>query len=623
MCGIAVYFNQKGISSKELGQFTNSLQSIKHRGPDGEGVIMINIETGDVKVLATHDTPKGIISDHTLEQYQDGKAHLLIGHRRLSIIDTSIAGHQPMGYKNRYWITFNGEVYNYIEVRSELQKLGYSFKTQSDTEVILAAYDAWKEKALPRFNGMFSIVIFDLLEKTLFVANDRYGVKPLYAYHSGSVLAYVSEIKQFKNHDIDLTINSDVFQTFLGSTYLDYDQQTVYNEVSRFKPAHFSVLNLGSWPVQANQHPYYELDTRQKKININDAKEEFNRLFNNAIKLRLRSDVPLGCSLSGGLDSSAILLRALKSLNGESTHEFNTFSVIFPGLAGDESKFIYALADQLNVKTNYVNALEEFNMEDFERHVYHQDFPVQTTSYYAEWCLAKMVRQKNITVVLNGQGGDELLAGYHHHFYRYCRQLIRSGKVLNYLSLVKKFAELKSLQVNSVHRIILNDVKLSLKFKLHLADLGSSLANNWAKASSLIESLRLDFTEYMLPTYLRSDDRDFMAHHVETRHPFLDFNLVDFCFSLPDELKIREGWQKWLLREALVELPEEIRYRRDKKGYTTPQEVWLQKYKKDFSDYLNYIPVELKDTLSKKDIFLNYALGAWFKVNAKREWHAS
>lgn len=615
MCGIAVYYNKNGITGKELRENLESLKLIRHRGPDGEGAVLINVITGETQILSTSETPPGVPSGISPDAYAENSAHLFIGHRRLSIIDTSIAGHQPMCYRNRYWITFNGEVYNYIEVKKELEALGYNFITHSDTEVILAAYDAWKEKAVPRFNGMFSFLIYDLKEKELFAVNDRYGVKPLYWYKTPEKLIFMSELKQMRSYSVDLTLNKQVFKVFLKSSYLDYDLSTAFNEVTRFSPSHFLSLKFDADLPKETVAPYYELSFGKVKTSIREAKEKFNVLFNQAVNLRLRSDVPLGCSLSGGLDSSSILVRALKNLDTqENVPDFNTFSVIFPGLNGDESKFIYLLANQLKVRSHYVNALDEFSIDDLEKHIYHQDFPVQSTSYYAEWCLAKKVRESNVTVLLNGQGGDELLAGYHHHFYRYCRQLILSGKVLKYLSQVNKFASLKEMSVAHIHRIVLNNIKLTVKFRLGLENLGSSLSNKWAKADTLIELLKLDFKEYMLPTYLRSDDRDFMAHSVETRHPFLDFNLVDFCFSLPDDVKIRDGWQKWLLREAVSELPDEIRFRRDKNGYRTPQEIWLEKYHQEFSQYLEYIPEELKEFKSH-DAFLNYALGAWFKIN--------
>ena len=190
---------------------------------------------------------------------------------------------------------------------------------------------------------------------------------------------------------------------------------------------------------------------------------------------------------------------------------------------------------------------------------------MQSTSYYAEWCVARMVNKQNVKVLLIGQGGDEILAGYHHHFYRYCRQLILSGRVLKYLSLVKKYAELKNIPVNELHSKIINEVKLSLKFKVGIANLGNKLSNKWNRADKLIDLLKMDLTEFTLPTYLRSDDRDGMAFGLETRHPFLDYRLVDFCMALPNENKIRDGWQKWILREAMPSMPEAIRYRKDKK----------------------------------------------------------
>ncbi len=602
MCGIIASISKHSFDSNFFEKFDQALKLINHRGPDGKGVYAFNT-----------NSKLGINSELlNTNENESIKPNLALGHVRLSIIDTSIAGHQPLHFMH-YSITFNGEVYNYIELRDELKKLGYTFKTQTDTEVILAAYDCWKEKCLEKFNGMFTIIIYDAKLNQLFVANDRYGVKPLYYYQNENQLIFVSEIKQFKPFNLNLTLNNACINTFLTTYFIDHNEETFYNEIRRFPKSHYSVINL-STIQKLNFNNYYKLSLIQK--NNTNCKEEFNYLFNDAVKLRMRSDVPIGFASSGGLDSSSILYKAYNQLKENNTHKnINTFSAIFPQMDGDESEFIHYIENDLNIKSHYVNPLTNFSIPDFEKHIYHQDLPISSTSYYAEWCVARLVNQTGVKVLLIGQGGDELLAGYHHHFYRYCRQLIMQAKIRTYLSVIKSYAELKSVPVNSLHKLVLNDVKLVLKLKLGLQSTHHSLQTHWNKASTLIELLKIDFTELMLPNYLRADDRDSMAFSLETRHPFLDYRLVDFCFSLPDDVKINNGWQKSLLRGAMTELPEKIRYRKDKKGYTTPQKLWEEKYKSEFENYLKYIPTNLKETKTI-DPFLNYALGAWFKINS-------
>ncbi len=612
MCGILVYFNRNGISGTELKRSLNALQKIKHRGPDGEGVVLINSKTGEFHNLITNETPNGS-PEHkvSIDEAQGLNFDLILGHRRLSIIDVSTNGHQPMYHPNGNWIVFNGEIYNYIELKEELRSAGIKFKTDSDTEVIHAAYEQWGPKCVEKFNGMFSIVIYNAKSKGLFVANDRFGVKPLYYINDGDKLILTSEIKQVKEFNVSLTLNKKAVEVFLKDHYLDYDQQTFYKEINRFKPSCYSTIDLQS-STELKGSSYYEIENTVTE-NSNSI-EEFVSLFESAIKLRLRSDVPVGFASSGGLDSSSVLYTAYKLLSNNGTPDLSTFSAIFPGMDGDESEFIKLIEKDLKIKSHYVNPLEQFNINDFEKHIYHQDFPVQTTSYYAEWCVARMVNEQKVKVLLIGQGGDEILAGYHHHFYRYCRQLILSGKIFKYLSLLKKYAELKGIDKNEVHKKIINEVKLSLKFKAGLANLGNDLSNKWNRADKLVDLLKMDLLEFTLPTYLRSDDRDGMAFGLETRHPFLDYRLVNFCFSTSNDLKIKDGWQKWILREAMPVMPEAIRYRKDKKGYTTPQNLWISKNKPAFESYLNYLPEDIKK-MQCSDDFLKYSLGAWFKTN--------
>ncbi|HWY13059.1 MAG TPA: asparagine synthase (glutamine-hydrolyzing) [Bacteroidia bacterium] len=616
MCGILAYFNRNGISEKELKQSLQSLQKIKHRGPDGEGVVLINTKTGEFHNLITSETPNAALENKiTLNETAGLNYDLILGHRRLSIIDVSTNGHQPMYYPNKNWIVFNGEIYNYIELRDELKKEGHTFKTGSDTEVIHAAYQQWGSKSIEKLNGMFSIVLYDAKNKTLFVANDRFGVKPLYYINDANRLLFISEIKQVKEFDFSLTLNKNAINIFLNEHYLNYDNETFHNEVKRHKSAHYSIVNISN-AFEDKQIAYYTLPEKNKtKLSLEDAKQGFEELLLDAVSLRMRSDVPVGFASSGGLDSSAILYLAHQILKKEN-HEanINTFSAIFPGDSGDESYFIKLVEKDLNVKSYYVNPMETFGISDFEKHIYYQDEPVLSTSFYAGWSVSRLVKENNVTVLLVGQGADEILAGYHHHFYRYCRQLILSGKILTYLSELKKFAALKDLQVNALHCLILNEVKLAVKFKLGLAKTGGKLSDKWNNANTLLELLKMDLTETMIPFYLRADDRNSMAFHIEARHPFLDYRLVNFCLNLPDNLKIKNGWQKYILRETLSQMPDEIRFRKDKKGFTTPQDKWLSLYDKEFKNYLNYLPAEFGSSNSS-DPFLKYALGAWFKVN--------
>lgn len=614
MCGILAYFDPQGVSKPRLEQSLKAIRAIRHRGPDGEGVTLINVKTGEFYNLFTDETPSGnFINRIDLQKAHELEFHLILGHRRLSIIDLSVNAHQPMYHSNGNWIIFNGEIYNYIELRDELKVLGHSFKTDSDTEVIHAAFAQWKESCFERFNGMFTILIYNAADRYLIIANDRFGVKPLYYYQNGKELILASEIKQFYQYEITLSSNKKYLKDFLNDGYQDYDQQTCLNEVQRFEHASYCELDLKRILPNIAYTRYYQFNYQQQKINDNDAISEYERLFNDSVKLRLRSDVPVGFACSGGLDSSYILYNASYI---HSQKNLTTFSAVFPGMEGDESYFIDIIERDIKLNHLRVNPMDLFTPANFEKHVTAIEFPPQTTSFFSQWSVYNLVHQNKIKVLMIGQGGDEILAGYHHHFYRYCRSLIMRGKIRSYLTNLRAFAELKKMDVKKLHALVLNDVKLIIKLKAGLAIFSSKIEEKWNRADDLLAILKLDLMETALPTYLRADDRDSMFFSVESRHPFLDYRLVDFCMSLPDDLKIRNGWQKWLMRQSDNKLPHEIRYRKDKKGFTTPQVAWLEAYKDVFESYLRYIPDDLRNTKSN-DLFRKYALGIWFKIYGK------
>lgn len=619
MCGILGYYNRSGISNENLRECLAALKRVAHRGPDGEGGVLINTVTGEFNILRTDETPAAIETNFLKENYQEGSAHLFLGHRRLSIIDLSLNGHQPMKDESGNWIIFNGELYNYIEVREELKKMGRSFRTESDTEVFHKAYLEWGEKCLAKFNGMWAFVLWDHAKKKLFISNDRFGVKPLFYVSNEKELILGSEMKQFFDFKGRVGgFNRKNIQIFLDQTYLDHDRSTLFENVNRFSPAHYSILDIAANKFSLSEkemRPYYAVNYQvNNSIKETEAIEKFRELLYSSIKLRLRADVPIGFALSGGLDSSAVLYTSRKIFKDQG-NDFNvkTFSAVFPGMEADESKFIDLLKQDLKCDSAFVVPMTDFKFEDLEKHIYHEERPLQTTAFFAQWSVDELVKKNNFKILFVGQGADEVFAGYHHHFYRYCRSLIMHGKIKKYYSILKQYAELKGKDKDQLHKIIVNDVKLKLKLKFGLSGIDSALQKKWNSASGLIDILKLDFSEYMLPTYLCSDDHNAMAHSIETRHPFMDYRLVDLGFSLPDHFKIRDGWQKWIIRQAMNELPEVIRFRKDKKGFSTPQNFWLEKYRAQFESYLPFVK-EQGFQYSDAAIFRAYSLGAFIKI---------
>ncbi len=622
MCGISVLFQKQNLSHKLLSDFIESLRIINHRGPDDEGIVLINTNTNDFKVLKTDFTHSSVsdqtdISNIDLENY-----NLAFGHKRLSIVDLSVLGHQPMKGNDCSWIVFNGEVYNYIELREELKLLGCYFKTHTDTEVILEAYRIWGKDCLNKFNGMWSICIWDAPNKKLFISNDRFGVKPMYYTENNNGFTIVSETKQFKGFQhANLTVNQEHVNDFVNYGYVDVDESTMYSNIFRFKKSHCVIVDPLSYKLgdlKANQMPYYSVKQSKRNISEKDAIEEFRFLLRDAVRIRMRADVDFGFALSGGVDSSAILYMARNIIQSEkSDNTLLGFSAIFPGYnMADESAFVKIVADDLPCNTTYSYPMDDFNFDAFEKHIYHQDEPVTGTTFFAQWSIYQKVKESGIKILFNGQGADEVFAGYHHHFYRYCRQLLINGKLPEYLSLLNQYAELKGFSKKIIHQTVFNEVKLKTKMMLGISKFDNALFKYWNKIDTLDEMLVRDLDTFQIPTFLRVDDRNSMAFSVESRHPFMDYRLVELGYSLPNNLLIKNGWQKYIVRESMTEMPEAIRYRKDKKGFTTPHDVWLKKYKDNFEEYLSYNETFFGKKSPSSNPYKNYVLGTWLKVNS-------
>jgi asparagine synthase (glutamine-hydrolysing) len=615
MCGISVYFHKEKVTSELYKEFCDSLQLINHRGPDDEGIVLINTSTGDYNVSRSLVDQIEVENGNWVENY-----NLILGHKRLSILELSAKGHQPMKGCDGSWIMFNGEIYNYIELREELKSIGCNFNGNSDTEVILEAYRMWGKNCLNKFNGMWSIIIWDNRNKDIFISNDRFGVKPLYYFETPNGFKLISETKQITAYrEVNTGLNQSHIRQFLEYGYADTDENTMYNGLYRFKKSNYISFSSNKYQIgwlRENQINYYKINGSRVHISKEQAIEKFKFLFQDAVKIRMRADVDFAFAISGGLDSSAILYTAKKLLSAERKDDkIKAFASVSPGFeSADESKFIKIVTDDLKCDTTYCNAMEDFSITDFESHVYHQDEPLNGTSFMAQWNIYKNVSKTGIKILFNGQGADEVFAGYHHHFYKYCRQLIAGGKLIKYLKSVKAYSSIKGISSNKIHQLVLNEIRLKLKFKNTLSETDSKLFNYWNQIDNLHEILVRDFDTFQLPTYLRVDDRNSMAFSIESRHPFMDYRLVDFGFSLPENLLINNGWQKYLIRESMAELPPAIRYRTDKKGFTTPHEEWMKKYHDDFADYLSYFDSNIGGFKSA-DTYRKYSMGAWFKKN--------
>lgn len=571
MCGIAgIYkFNNELVNTSELKQMTDS---IIHRGPDGEGH-WIN--------------PRGLVG---------------FGHRRLSIIDLSEKGKQPMHYANgRYTITFNGEIYNYIELKKELISKGYQFFSDSDTEVLLALYDEKKEKCLHHLDGMFAFSIWDEKEQILFCARDRFGEKPFHYYRDEDQFIFASEIKQFWNVGVKKQIDQEKMLFYVKTGDFEEDNHvtdTFYKNITRLDAAHYLIIRADN---RISTQRYWDIDLNAKPFvgSIEQAAEIFLELFTDSIRLRLRADVPVGSSLSGGLDSSSIVM-LIDALKGKELKQ-NTFSARFKNFAKDEGTHIETVVKVCNnVNVQYTWPDKVYFEKVFDKVTYHQDEPYGSASIIAQYAVMQLAKENNVTVLLDGQGADEYLAGYLSYYHGYLNQLYYYNTNLyqteekayhqfhNQVSPYSSIAKTETIRMK-FGRLKKTLLKQDLPYKDHLAI-----------------ALKQSTTQVGLKELLRYADRNSMAHSREVRLPFLSHKLVEFVFSLPDEYKINSGWTKFILRKSMDRiLPKSICWRIDKIGYEPPQKKWIEseKFKTEIETARKTLDIKSINEIDNKSVF--------------------
>lgn len=569
MCGIFGIVQKNQVSRKKLTLVSNIL---RHRGPDDEGYLLFN--NSNYREYSGRNTTKEIKLINVLEEEILYNAAFL--HRRLSIIDLTASGHQPMSYDSeRFWITYNGEIYNYLELRNELQNLGYCFHTNSDTEVILAAYKAWGFDCVKHFNGMWAFALWDRNKSLIFLSRDRFGIKPLFYYKNNGQFIFCSEIKGIREYlDRNLTLDEKQIYHFAvkGELVTGNSEQTIYREVKQLMPGHNLIYKDNTIKLEK----YWELHVIKNKLLIQENVDKFITLFYNSIKYRLRSDVEVGSCLSGGLDSSSIVSYGSKEFD----NRFHTFSIIWPGEKCDESFFV----NKVNKKWNCHAHAFEPNLEKLlfiiEKEIWHQEIPLGGASLIAQWFVMEEAKKNGIKVLLDGQGGDEVLSGYPRYLIPYINEMIFHFK---WGELIKHYASLKKAGYNfkKFLKIQMNRILMPNNTALPISDIfekrySSKYKYSPYKYNFLPKYLKDEIEKSCLPTLLHIEDRNSMAHSVEARIPFLDHELVEFCVSIPSEQKIFGSLTKIILREAMKEyLPTEIYRRTDKIGFETPIEERL------------------------------------------------
>jgi asparagine synthase (glutamine-hydrolysing) len=591
----------------------NSL--IRHRGPDDEGYVLFSADSATC--YFGRDTDHRVYLDEaqwfpieSVDLSFDRNFSLGFGHRRLSIVDLSPLGHQPMCYSDgRYWITYNGEVYNHVELRIELEKEGYSFVSRSDTEVILAAYACWGEACLDRFNGMWSFAIYDTHANSLFMARDRFGVKPFYYWVApdGS-LCFGSEIKQFTTFPAwKARVNGQRAYDFLVWGLTDHTDETLFDGVYQLRAGCCATLDIRVWPTQLVQGrlpvvQWYRLNAQAFRGSFADAAVQFKEKFIESVRLRLRADVPVGSCLSGGLDSSSIVCVVNQLLRDQGAHSLQrTFSACAEVDRFDERKWIDEVVRQTSVDAHYVYPPLEKLFEFSPAITWHQDEPYGSTSIFAQWNVFQLAAENDVKVMLDGQGADEQLAGYHSFFAPRFVSLLRSGK---WIKLWRELQTTKRLHGYTLPFLLAGMANLVLPNRLkniakrmigrthaspHWLDmqvLGAQAVNPYALfggAAHTIQSLSYaQLTATNIQMLLHWEDRNSMAHSIESRVPFLDYRLVEFVLGLPDEYKLSCGITKRVQRAGMSSiLPDLIRDRMDKLGFVTPEEVWVRQQSPD------------------------------------------
>ena len=552
MCGIAAIINISNAPvADEIIQMMND--RVSHRGPDHGGSYVGN--------------------------------NFALGNRRLTIVDSSCAANQPMQYLEGT-ITYNGEIYNYREIKKELEGRGYSFKTSSDTEVILASYDCWGPSCVQKFDGMWAFVLFDSRKNIIFASRDRFGQKPLYYARIGNHFVMGSEIKQFTIiPGFRAKLNQKLGFEFLNFAALNHTQETLFDSVQDLPAGHNIIYDLANHQFNINQW-YHFPSPGMNGITLPEAAGEFKRLFSRSVETRIKADVQTGSCLSGGLDSSSIVCM-INDIYKEKTDPV-TLSICWPGKDIDEQEYIDAVVEKLHCRNRKIfpnmNELNEDKVLD--RIIYHQDQPVLSASHYAEYKVYEAAAKENIRVMMDGQGADEYLAGYRLFQFYNVHELFNGFRIRE---LRKEWNAIRALFGFS-HNQLLRSL-LYIKYRAKDRAIDDVFNSTWIRKFKNTDPNMLpghrpfnvkQFSNHQLfvsslPYQLHSADRNSMCHSVEARLPFLDHRLVEFTYSLPSKFKIKNGTTKIVLRNALNNiLPSKIANRRSKQAFPAPEAEWMR-----------------------------------------------
>lgn len=600
MCGIAGIISTKGFDPHILCDMSQALQ---HRGPDGRGYSIYTREAG-MRTWYNQDIPVKV--DHL--------AVVGLGHLRLAIIDLSPDGLQPMTEETgELTIVFNGEIYNYLELREELEKQGFHFTTNSDTEVLLQAYRAWGMECLQRFNGMWAFALLDLRKRTLLLSRDRFGIKPLYyAIHNG-FFVFASEIKALLTVPFVPCIpNEKIVGHYLLTGLVDHTAETFFEGIYQFPSAHWAEVSLDAPSLQLEPQRYWNLPQEINHLDERQIINEFRSLFLDALRLHARSDVPVGTCLSGGLDSSSIVCGSEILRKDQLIPQYShmAYGYCASEEAFSERIYMQSVIDATAAKMNFIEISSDDFLKVLTRIIREQDEPFGSASIVAQWFVFQRARQTGMTVMLDGQGADEIMGGYHYYFQTIARSFALRGNFSGILSLREQYRRefgefpfsfdpvslLYLVSPSPVYNLArsIRARFIAQKSFLYAKNFESTvLKKDFMQAQvrdlpyfgpyhSLDEHLRADMQFLSLPALLRYEDRNSMAHSIEARVPFLDYRLVEFLFKVPEYMKVRGVTTKYVLRRALKDvLPRQVLDRKDKIGFKSASHLTFDFIDKD------------------------------------------
>lgn len=564
MCGIAAIFATEP-GTWIQSELERSIHLVRHRGPDGSGFTV-----GDLQQTSSQGAP----------------AHWGLAHARLAIVGLGEQGHQPMSDRDgRRWISFNGEVYNHLEIRRELEESGVTFATSTDTEVILAAWATWGPSCVERFKGMFAFVLVDLEGGTAHAVRDRLGIKPLYVWRNERGLRFASEIKQFTGCEgFRPRANLQLVHDFLFDGLAGHEpDQCCFQDVEVVRPGHMLRFEIGSPTNTVTEDRYWSMEgiEQDSSMDWTDAVEETRKLFIRSVELRMRADVPVGSCLSGGLDSSSIVCTVAHELG----HGLHTISSCYEDRRFDEQEYIDLVNESAESSPIKVFPSETDAIESFDRILWHQDEPFISMSLLSQWAVMKAARTHGIPVMLDGQGGDEVFGGYRKFTWLHLMELVSQRRLLaaaGHAGRVLRRGDRNVFDLKKGTRYLPRFMRAAsdrrMQARGHLEPLRrQAWSEKMQGTRDLAEHRRADLSFWSLPVLLRYEDRSSMAHSIEARVPFVDHDLVEHALRIPSRHLFHGGQSKSVFREAMRHLlPPTVRSRRTKMGFESAQQVWMR-----------------------------------------------